>query len=163
MPVGVLSDTHDNVALVEVAARFFRERGVRLVIHLGDVTHEATLEALRGFTHIVLRGNNDLSLAHLPISWEGTLDGVPVAATHGHDKALLHRLIASGAYRVVLHGHSHRARDERVGATRVVNPGALQRARVKSVALLAPREDRVSFFEVRPDGARPWRPAPKER
>lgn len=159
MRVGVLSDTHDNLPLVEVAARFFREEGIHRVLHLGDVTSRAALAPLQAFDLTLVRGNNDRRLPNLPPVWAGELDGVPVAAVHGDDRPLLARLIASGEHRFVLHGHSHRASDTLVGTTRVVNPGALQRARVKSVVVLEPREGRVTFRQVTPRGVAPWSPS----
>jgi predicted phosphodiesterase len=38
----------------------------------------------------------------------------------------------------LLHGHTHEVRDERVGSTRIINPGALFRARRYTAALLTP-------------------------
>jgi len=56
---------------------------------------------------------------------ELTLDGYPVAMVHGDNEELLRSLITSGQYAYVLCGHTHRRRDQRVGRTRVINPGAL--------------------------------------
>jgi predicted phosphodiesterase len=47
-----------------------------------------------------------------------------------------------------LHGHTHVARDERLGPLRVINPGALQRAAVHTVATLDLRTDQVGFWRV---------------
>jgi predicted phosphodiesterase len=68
----------------------------------------------------------------------GQIDGVPVAATHGHQGDQLQAFIRSGRYDYVFHGHTHRRRDERVGDTRVINPGALGGVRYenRSVAIL---------------------------
>jgi predicted phosphodiesterase len=56
---------------------------------------------------------------------------------------------------LLLHGHSHRMRNERVGRTRVVNPGALHRAAVRTVGIVELPALAVAFYEVRPEGARP--------
>jgi len=59
-----------------------------------------------------------------------------VAATHGHDPRLLGELIADCQFPYVCHGHTHRLRDERVGDVRIINPGALHRAKMHTVAVL---------------------------
>jgi len=54
----------------------------------------------------------------------------------------------------VIHGHSHLHRDERLGATRVINPGALGglRREPRSVAVLDVAADLLRFIPV-PGGA----------
>ena len=59
----------------------------------------------------------------------------------------MRRAIADGAD-YLLHGHTHETRDERVGRTRVVNPGALSRAARYTCALLDPRSDALRFLEI---------------
>jgi hypothetical protein len=53
------------------------------------------------------------------------LAGKRVFMIHGDQRSELEKRTASGDYDFVLHGHTHRFRDERVGSTRVINPGAL--------------------------------------
>jgi predicted phosphodiesterase len=55
--------------------------------------------------------------------------------------------VAEGA-NYLLHGHTHEPRDERIESTRVINPGALFRARRYTVALLEPEKDRLQFVDV---------------
>jgi predicted phosphodiesterase len=49
----------------------------------------------------------------------------------------------------LLQGHTHVRLDECVGRTRIINPGALHRAAVKTVVTLDTRADRLLPFEVR--------------
>jgi hypothetical protein len=79
-----------------------------------------------------------------------TLAAKRVALLHGHDDALLHRTTRSGDFQYVVHGHTHLRKDQRVAGTRVINPGALQRAKVKSVALLDLTTDELRFLELPP-------------
>lgn len=159
--VGLVSDSHDALPLVEQAVAFFRERRVDEVLHLGDVTTPATVERFRGLPTRFLRGNNDddVVLADalaregfppLATSWEGEVEGVRVGATHGHVRKAMADL--GPRVDVLLHGHSHRRRAERVDGTLVVNPGALFRVGTKTLALLELPSLRVSFYEVRADG-----------
>lgn len=64
------------------------------------------------------------------------LEDVKLAFLHGDDHALLRQLIDSGEYAYLFHGHTHQRRDEQIGPTRVINPGALHRAAVKTFAVL---------------------------
>ena len=52
--------------------------------------------------------------------------------------------------RYLCHGHTHARADGRQGPTRVINPGALFRATVYSVAVLDPETDQLHFHEVEP-------------
>jgi putative phosphoesterase len=145
MKLGLVSDTHDNVALARVAASFFRESGCERTIHLGDVTTPLVLAPFDD--PVVLRGNNDPPSLGV-VEWTEDVAGVRVGAHHGH---LSWR---GGEVDLLLHGHSHRMRNEMVGRTRVVNPGALHRAPMKTVAIVELPAMDVRFFEVALDGAR---------
>lgn len=152
MLVGLVSDSHDNEPLVRLAVAFFRAQKVDLVLHLGDVTTPETLALFEGLPVQAVKGNNDALLPALPDSWQSNLAGVDVFATHGHVKKRVERAI--GMADVVLHGHTHRRRAERIGGTLVVNPGALFRADVKTLALLRLPDADVAFHEVGYDGVR---------
>jgi predicted phosphodiesterase len=58
------------------------------------------------------------------------------------------RLLAAQEHDYLLHGHTHVRRDERVGKTRVINPGALHRAAEKTVALLDLAADRLEYLRI---------------
>lgn len=156
MRLGLVSDTHDAIGLSRIAASFLRDAGCGLVLHLGDVTTAACIEPFADLPLRVLEGNNDppallraLQKRGIPCgpSWEGVIEGVKVAAHHGHLAARW-----SEEPDLLVHGHTHRSRAERVGRTLVVNPGALHRANVKTVALAELPTMRVSFYEVKPEG-----------
>ena len=55
---------------------------------------------------------------------------------HGDDAALKRRLILGQQHDYLLQGHTHVPHDQRIGRTRLINPGALHRARTKTVATL---------------------------
>ena len=136
--LGILSDTHNNTANLRAALEIFQQRDVGRLIHCGDVTTLSTLEWLAEFRVIYVFGNGDDAsgemremllrydpLNYAGLSYSGQIDGVKIAAAHGHLPASLDTMIHSGEYDYVFHGHSHRRRDERIGRTRVINPGAL--------------------------------------
>ena len=77
-----------------------------------------------------------------------TFAGKRLGMLHGHDGKLFHKLAHSGDYAYLIHGHTHVPRDVRLGPTRIINPGALHRARTKSVALLDVTKDELQFLEL---------------
>jgi putative phosphoesterase len=134
----VLSDSHDDLANLEIALADYRRRGISQLIHCGDLIGAATARLLAGFELIYVDGNMDREAAEiyrtlreldphniaLP-TFEGEIAGVSIAVTHGDDPGELARVIRSGIHRFVFTGHTHRRRDETIGSTRVFNPGAL--------------------------------------
>ena len=80
-------------------------------------------------------------------SGEVTIDGRRIAFTHGDDARTVSRVLASRPD-FLLHGHTHLRRDEMVQGVRVINPGALHRARPFTVALLEPATGALRTLEV---------------
>lgn len=168
MPVfGLLSDSHGRATTTEKAVGGLVDAGAEVLLHLGDVGTVEVIDALvaEGASgeelpaHVVF-GNVDwdqgvlaryaedlgVRVAHP----EGVIQlpgGGELRFQHGHEDARMREALDAGpAY--LCHGHSHARRDERVGQTRVVNPGALFRAAAYSVALLDTDADTVRFLEV---------------
>ena len=143
MRIGILSDTHNNVSNLLAALRIFREEGVSQLIHCGDMANVFTASQISGFDVIYVNGNSDESAAAINhtvwtlnprnetpgLVYSGKLDGVGIAATHGHMPQRMDKLLKTRSIAYVFHGHTHRQRDELIGKTRVINPGALGGAR----------------------------------
>lgn len=163
MQIGVLSDTHNNIGNLVRALRIFEEEGIRTLIHCGDMANETTAQQLDGFEVVYVNGNvdhsveavNDVILGLGPRNFAGAvfagkLNGVAIAATHGHRPDKLRELVRARRYNYVFHGHTHRRRDEVVGETRVINPGALGGARhePRSVCVVDLDAATVRFIDV---------------
>lgn len=73
--------------------------------------------------------------------------------THGHLNARMD-LALELETEYLLHGHTHLVTDRRICSTRVINPGALQRARTYTVAVIDPAADKVRWIEVPKDATR---------
>jgi uncharacterized protein len=148
MKIGVLSDTHGAQATLTHALELLREQGVSTVLHCGDIDDVETLLLLRGWAAHVVFGNCDIDrevlrraaaeigatihepFGHLEIA------GRQIAFLHGDDGELLHDLIQAAHYDFIFHGHTHQAADHWEGTTRVINPGALFRAKPRSCIAL---------------------------
>lgn len=137
MLIGLMSDTHNNRPNLRYAIDIFRTLGIQTILHAGDLISAELLEELNEFSVFLSFGNGDdplmISSKAKRVSerfvCEEMLDlnlaGKRVFMIHGDQRSELEKRIASGDYDFVLHGHTHRFRDERIGSTRVINPGAL--------------------------------------
>jgi len=157
--VGLLSDSHARWERTKRALEALRERGATVFIHCGDVEDELVLDQLAGLDSHLVWGNcdwnsgslgryaADLGIAVHGVAGELAVDGKRIAFTHGHEPAPMRQAVAGGADYLV-HGHTHERRDERRGQCRVLNPGALHRAPVFTVATLVPASDEFRWIEV---------------
>ncbi|QDV36021.1 YfcE family phosphodiesterase [Tautonia plasticadhaerens] len=162
MLIGVLSDSHDQIDRTAGAVALLAARGAESLVHCGDLTSPRAVHAVAssGLPCRYVLGNNDFDLegieraveatGGLLLGWSGEFElaGRRIAVTHGHLSDEFRRLIRSMPD-YLLFGHSHQRLDERDGPTRQVNPGALHRARIWTVAMLDLEADAVEFHSVR--------------
>jgi len=138
MLVGLISDTHDNLPLVDRAVRKLNEARVELVLHAGDYVAPFTIPKFKELKSklIGVFGNNDGDHELLKKRFseyrnlelhenfaEIEAENTKIALLHGSDMELLKALINSGSFDFVVHGHSHNVETYRKGKTLVVNPG----------------------------------------
>ena len=161
MKIGILSDTHGKLSTALRAVEVLRQQSVDMLIHCGDVGGEEILDALAGHMAYFVFGNNDYDRAGLQ-RYATTLginclkdfgvvsaDGKKIAVTHGDDSRTMSRLTRDDSgVDYLLTGHTHVRHDQRVGTVRMINPGALYRASIKSVAVLDVVSDRLDFLTV---------------
>jgi len=162
MKIAVLADTHDNLDNTQAAASVFTQENINVILHCGDVCGPDVIEALTGFTVHLAQGNMDrmpaLGMSVEALQGRGRLaryhdlilDGFRIALLHGDDDGLLHRLVDSGAYAYVFHGHTHRRADRWVGPTRVINPGALggTRYEARSACIVDIKAGQARFVHI---------------
>lgn len=162
MRIGVISDTHDNLHNLETALEILKEEDVTRLLHCGDLSGPGVVEAMSGFNVWIARGNVDhhpelertvvetLGNGRLAERHRLNLAGHSVLLVHGHQEGELRRQISTGDYAYVFHGHTHRRRDQMIGPTRVVNPGALggMRWQQRSFCIVDFESDRVTFIEI---------------
>ncbi len=113
--IAVIADTHGRFPESTWAAL----QTAHEIWHLGDFCDLATLERVKNLGRPVsaVLGNNDFGM-DLPIhlllereGWTFRLIHIPPLRPGGTD--------------FVLHGHTHVPRDEKIGETRVLNPGTI--------------------------------------
>lgn len=140
--VGVIADTHDNLPALDKILSELEGRGVKVVIHAGDIVAPFTLRRIlaKGFELRGVFGNNDgevvllsrvaqergATLTHQPLHLQ--LGGREVLVLHGlagmqETRDLVTRLAGAGVFDVIVYGHTHEVDVRRVGKTLVLNPG----------------------------------------
>ncbi|MFB6143137.1 MAG: metallophosphoesterase [Halorientalis sp.] len=168
MELGIVSDTHDNVAAAEEIAERFDERGVETVLHCGDFIAPPLLGAFEGHGLIIhgVLGNNDGEVDGLERTLQDfsegselhgreatlTFDGTTVHLLHG-DQGVdeVNARAESGEYDVVCYGHFHVAECRDVQGTTVLNPGAhfpTVPPENRSVAVLDTDAGTVEFLDI---------------
>jgi putative phosphoesterase len=158
--LGILSDTHDQLARTECAVRLLRAEGADALVHCGDLTRPDMVAVCAALPCHFAFGNHDAdnvpdlqramaAAGAVCLGWGGevTLGGKRVAVAHGHMTADVRRLLAARPD-YLLSGHLHLAFDRRDGPTRRINPGALHEADEFTVALLDLETDRLQFLAV---------------
>ncbi len=159
MKVGILSDTHDQVERTSRAVSALIHAGAEVLIHCGDLTSPAVVLECGGLPGYYVFGNNDFDHdelgrairevggINLGRGGEIALGGRRIAVTHGDSAREIRRLL-DAVPDYLLFGHSHWAADERRGATRWINPGALHRASPWSVAVLDLHADSLELLII---------------
>jgi uncharacterized protein len=141
--IGLISDTH---GLLRPEALAFL-RGSDFIVHAGDVGDAAVLEELAIIAPVTaVRGNNDKGAWAKKIRESESLQIGKVSIYVLHNLAELAFDPATGGYRVVVSGHSHRPSIEERGGVLYVNPGSAGRRRFKLPVAVA--ELRISGNSV---------------
>lgn len=162
--IGVISDTHDNVWNIQKAVRYFNRQKLDVMIHCGDIVAPATVKFFYGIKArkiIFVKGNCDGDIGHIKefveklhgkFSEHGTelrIGEKLIGIYHGDNEEKLEGMINSKRYDYVMHGHTHEKRDEMIGNTRVINPGAHYFHSEGTVAVLDTEKDKLKFKKLR--------------
>ncbi len=144
MIVGVMSDTHDHLPLVDKAVKKLIDEKVDMVLHAGDYISPFVIPRFKPFKgkFIGVFGNNDgdhellkKRFAEFGLEIRGyfaevKIDNIRIALLHGGEPGgppgaseLLKSLIESECYDVIVHGHVHDAKAYKKGRTLIINPG----------------------------------------
>ncbi len=140
MLIGAISDTHDNLPLIEKAVQTLNDQKVGLVLHAGDYVAGFVIPKLAKLNCplIGVFGNNDGDHELLKKRFSETLnctiherftqitiESYRIALLHGHETELLNAIVDGGYFDAVIHGHSHNKNIEQKGKTLSINPGEL--------------------------------------
>ena len=136
MIIGVVSDTHNNLLNIDKIISIFNKKKVESVIHTGDITKANSLEKFSSLhcDFFAVYGNNDrneFGLDKVAVDCNFIIQEPPLTLDKCHRKiAVFHEpepisefLAADNAVDIILHGHTHRYREEFINNTLLFNPG----------------------------------------
>jgi putative phosphoesterase len=168
MILGILSDNHGHAKRVRRALDVLRKAGAGAFVHCGDIGDADVFDELAGERCWFVWGNNDwpdgplLEAARragldpptdIPLRFE--LGGRRIAVFHGHEREFQHLLDrlevgdpGDADVDYVFFGHTHVPADARLGGARLINPGALHRAPLRTVATLDLERDTLQSHLV---------------
>lgn len=162
MKIGILSDTHGNIAVTSDAVGVFQKAGVQALFHCGDIGSYDVLSELAVLelpVHAVL-GNVDAFSSdwkffptNVGIHLHGRfgdieLGGCRFALLHSDDQRTVNQAVNSGNYDFVLTGHSHEFHDVMKGETRCINPGTAGRGMPNTCAVLDLASGDLTLFKL---------------
>jgi putative phosphoesterase len=158
MLVGIMSDSHGDTIATAQAVELLTERGAKKLFHCGDICGADVLSVLADHDCVFVWGNCDDPsgleeyVAAIELPWPRPpirieLAGKRIAVCHGYEKDFKIAADEPGV-NYLFYGHTHRYADQHHGACRLINPGALHRAAIKTVATLDLRSDELKFWRI---------------
>lgn len=160
MKIGILSDSHNHLERTERAVTLLQHAGAKALFHCGDLATPEIVAACAKLPFYFTFGNHDADSVPLLeqsaqeqdahcLQWGGEvkLAEKRIALVHGHITSDL-RPLREAEPDYLLTGHSHQRHDYQEGPTRRINPGALFRAKVFTVATLDLATDDLQWIEV---------------
>lgn len=142
MKIGIISDTHDDIKNTKKAIELFNKLDVNYVFHAGDYVFPGIVnlfKELKPNTHLYgVRGNNDGELLGIASKFKEienamffnefgrvVIEEKEIGIYHGTNPKLTETLIQSQVFDLLILGHTHIRRIEKVGRTLILNPGTL--------------------------------------
>ena len=136
MQIGVVSDTHNNLKNIDIIISLFNKEEIELVVHTGDITNANSLEKFSKLKCKLLGvyGNNDRDekgLKDVAFKYNFLFQEPPnLINLCDRNIAIFHEpdfiddfLLKNNSTDVVIHGHTHRYRQEVKNDTLFFNPG----------------------------------------
>lgn len=161
MKIGVISDTHGVVDRTRQAVEVFDREGIDNVIHCGDVGGLELLQLFVGKHLWFVWGNTDRPV----LSWRAAVEtwgfawpdrsplrlelgGKRILVAHGHESTFRGVLRQCEAD-FLFYGHSHSRQHVRIGPCEVINPGAIHRTSLPTVAVVDLKSGTVRFLDLK--------------
>jgi putative phosphoesterase len=136
MRIGVVSDTHNNLKNIDKIIALFNDAELELVVHTGDITNGRALERFSGLSCLLCGtyGNNDrheIELEEVAKRNNFKIQDPPYEISQGgknivifHEPEEIDSFLKDNKHiDIVLHGHTHRYREEIKDNTLIFNPG----------------------------------------
>ena len=164
MLIGLMSDTHNDIEATKKAIAIFQSRGIKTIIHAGDITSPRMLHYLKEFECYIVLGNgdlidseeidvtaNELGMKSVDLKAEFELAGKKFLVFHGHNVPMYREAVASGKYNYIIKGHTHHFENYISNECRIINPGAVYGHDESSIAILdieAGKVEKIDLEEI---------------
>ena len=148
MQIGVVSDTHNNLKNIDRIISLFNERKVPFVIHTGDIANAKSLKKFSNLDGklVGVFGNNDrneIGIKEIAESNNFQFQEPPKTITLCDKKIVIFHepdgiddfLSKNTDTHIVIHGHTHRYRNEIKNGVLFFNPGESAGMRTGSNAI----------------------------
>ena len=159
MLVGIISDSHGDADATAKAVALLKRRGAEKLFHCGDICGTGVLDELAGHDCTFVWGNCDdpsplirqyaamIGLSTPPSPVHVEVAGKRIGLYHGHERRFR---FAHHEQKLdyLFYGHTHQHADHRENGCRMINPGALHRAAIKTVATLDLDTGELTFLSV---------------
>ena len=131
--IGIMSDSHENMGAIRKVVDLFNKAGVEMVYHAGDIISPITYKEFSSMKSpmICSFGNNDGDRSYLKQKfgtktafydfYSGNIFGRRVFMCHHPD--FCEEIADSGAYDLVIYGHTHEVDIRNRGKALIINPG----------------------------------------
>lgn len=132
MLIGLISDTHIPDRMRELPEKVFEAfKDVEMILHAGDVTSQEVIEKLEEIAPVTaIQGNTDRIVGlNLPKTAVVEAEELKIGVIHGEvypraDTQQLHYLAKQLNVDILVSGHSHQPKVEKVEDVLLINPGS---------------------------------------
>ena len=125
MTLGIFSDSHYATDRLEETLAFFKDQGVRMLLHAGDIGPIRHLEMIRAaeIPFSAVFGNNDAALRIFAEDYPVWNEPLYLGAGEIRVKMMHHPLYMTPDCDLLIYGHTHEPRASLHGTMLVLNPG----------------------------------------
>ena len=132
MLIGLISDTHIPDRMRELPEKVFEAfKDVEMILHAGDITSQEVIEKLEEIAPVTaIQGNTDRIVGlNLPKTAVVEAEELKIGVIHGEvypraDTQQLHYLAKQLDVDILVSGHSHQPKVEKVEDVLLINPGS---------------------------------------
>ncbi|MEW6366718.1 MAG: metallophosphoesterase [Acidobacteriota bacterium] len=156
MKIGILSDTHDDVAATTKALELIRAHSCELLIHAGDLCSPFIARLIKdsGLPHAAVFGNNDgdrVLLSSLidirPAPRQVQAGNTSIVVFH---EPFINDYVDPQRVNLLIYGHTHQVSVEEKGRMLMLNPGTVSGvlAPAKTCAVYDTASRKVEIIEL---------------
>jgi putative phosphoesterase len=153
--IGIVSDSHKKIGLLESALNILKDNGAEFIIHAGDIVLKESLDLLRsaGLPYQAVFGNNDIHL--LGLAGNYNINSEPHYFNIGNISAKLmhYPYYLNNDTDLIVFGHTHYFECESKNNTLYINPGEIcaRKKPVSEFALIEKENDSWRVFHYEKD------------